>query len=203
MGDPQSALAVTAPALLVGNAHRALMFRNQLRRRLSGPLVLGALPGALLGGLFAVAIPAAVLHWLMLAMATLAVLRAVGWLRFTVPARSLGLVGFGAGGLCATSGGAGFLVAPALLSAGLKGERFVATAATGAVAMHLGRMIGYGAGGLITTSTLANATLLAVAITAGNTAGKRVRALLDGRLDGRLEYAALCLCLGLAIAGVA
>ena len=132
-------------------------------------------------------------------MTLLAVARAIGWVRVTLPTAALGPVGFVAGAVCATSGGAGFLIAPALLAAGLKGEAFVATAATGAVAMHVGRLIGYSTGELLTGTLLAQSLLIALAITAGNAAGRSLRAVLDGRLDGRLEPAALVVCLSMVL----
>ena len=55
--DPHEALAMTAPALLIGNAHRAFMFRAHLRPSVSGRLVAGALPGAILGGVWALSLP--------------------------------------------------------------------------------------------------------------------------------------------------
>src|SRR5690349_10895588 len=50
LGEPHEALAVTAPALLVGNLHRLWMGRRELDRETALPLVAGALPGALVGG---------------------------------------------------------------------------------------------------------------------------------------------------------
>lgn len=200
--DPRYALAATAPALLVGNAHRFLLFRRHIDPRAAFSLAAGAFPGSALGGLLAVAVPRDVLHWLMLITAALAIWRAIGGAKIALPARWLSLVGFITGVLCATSGGAGFLIAPALLATGMVGETFLATAACGAVAMHLGRILGYGAGGMMTDEVWMHAVVLAIAITAGNMLGRRVRDALAGRLDGKLEYAALTACLVLAIAGM-
>src|SRR5688500_8849129 len=74
--DAHTALAVTAPALLIGNFHRAWMFRSKIDRRVARAFVTGAFPGALVGALFAIAVPEPVLHAMMLAMTLLAIARA-------------------------------------------------------------------------------------------------------------------------------
>ena len=55
--DPLSALVISAPALLVGNAHRVMMYRREIVWPLSGRLILGAVPGSFAGGLLAVSMP--------------------------------------------------------------------------------------------------------------------------------------------------
>ena len=111
--------------------------------------------------------------------------------------------GAGIGVLTGTSGGAGVLVAPLLLSTGLSGQAYVATAALCAVAMHTGRVLAYGAGGLVTEETLIRTGILTAALLLGNLVGKRLRTrLLDERRAQRLEMATLVVCVGLSLAGI-
>src|SRR5437763_7963450 len=65
---PHAALALTAPALLVGNAHRALLLRRSVDRRVAARMIVGALPGALVGGALAGVIPSGALRALLLAL---------------------------------------------------------------------------------------------------------------------------------------
>lgn len=200
--DPAVALAVTAPALLVGNGHRTITFGAAVDRGIATPLVLGAIPGALGGGLMAVALPAWVLRVTLLAVMALAVLRASGRLNLKPPRASLFPVGFGVGWLTACGGGAGVLVGPVLLGLGLTGEAYIATSAALGVAIHATRMVAYGAGGLFAWDTLRLSLVLAVAITAGNLLGGVLRKRLDARATTRIELAVMVVSVVLAVAGV-
>lgn len=200
---PRVALAITAPALLVGNLHRALLYRAQVDRPVARAFVLGALPGSVVGGLAAVVLPTAMMHALMLGMTSLAVARHVGWWRWK-PARAVLVpAAAGIGAVSATSGGAGLLVSPLMLSTGLTGEGYVSTVAVAAVAMHTGRLVAYGLGGLVNAHTLAQGAALTVAILLGNLLGARARTLLPASAAPRVEVAVLCVATVLAVAGVA
>lgn len=201
--DPRTALAVTAPALLLGNLHRLFLYRKDLDRRIGGAFAAGALPGSILGGVALVAIPGGALQLLLLLVTGLAVARAAGWLQFRPPAAAVFPAGFGVGALSASAGAGGFLAAPVLLAAGLTGPAYLATGAAGAASMHVGRLMAYGATGLLHRALLGDAALLAVAILAGNLAGDRLRGKLGPAITGRLETVVLVGCVALALAGVA
>ena len=199
---PTAALAATAPALLVGNLHRLWMFRRSLDRRVALAFIAGALPGSIAGGALAARIPEDILAWLMVAMTAAAVSRALGLWSWQPRPSLLLPAGFGIGVLTGTSGGAGVLVAPLLLSTGLTGTAYIATGAACSVAMHTGRVLSYGAGGLVTSDTLVRASILAGALLVGNVAGKYLRGrLLDEKRAQRLEIATLIVCVGLSVAG--
>ena len=199
--DPLSALALTAPALLIGNLHRAWMLRRGVDRPTAGSLVRGAFPGSLLGGLVASAAPRWLLSGVMLAMAGLALARVLG-LRWRPPTGATSPFAFFTGFVTATGGGAGVLQGPFLLARGLTGPTFVGTGAVGAVAMHLGRILAYGLGGAITARTLATGAGLAVAITVGNLLGKRISAHMGARMVDRIQVGVMVLSVGLALLGV-
>lgn len=200
--SPAEALATTSPALLVGNLHRLIAGRRELDLAVARPLALGALPGSALGGLVTVAVPTVVLEALLVLTTGLALARAFGRLNFKPGARALGPAGFGIGLATATTGGGALLLAPLLMTTGLTGARYVATAAGVAVAIHVGRLIGYGAGGLVTQHTLAGAAALAAAIVVGNALGERVRRRIDAAVGARLELGVLLVCVALALAGL-
>lgn len=200
---PTAALAVTAPALLLSNLHRFWMYRRDVDRRVAWSFVAGALPGSLAGGLLAARVPEGVLAWSMVGMTALALARGFGLWSWKPRPSFLLPAGAGIGVLTGTSGGAGVLAAPLLLSAGLSGQAYVATAALCAVAMHTGRVLAYGAGGLVTGETLLRTGILTAALLIGNLVGKRLRTrLLDERRAQRLEMATLVVCVGLSLAGL-
>lgn len=199
---PAAALAATSPALLAGNLHRCWAYRRSIDWRLAKCFALGALPGALVGGLLAAAVPTVVLASLMAGATLLSLARAVGLLRLDVPVAAVAPAGVALGGLTGSSGGAAVLTAPLFLSSGLTGEAYVGTSAAAGVVMHIGRMTGYGAGGLFTRETVGAALILALAVLAGNVLGTRARKLTRRLPESLLEHAVLVICVALALLGL-
>lgn len=193
---PHAALILTAPALLVGNLHRAWVYRAELDRRIALSFALGALPGAALGGVVAARLPEGVLTALIVVSALVALARATGHLRFEPPRWALGPVGAGIAILGASSGGSG-LLPPVLMAAGLRAKALLATASVCAVVVHVGRIAGYGAGGMLDASVIPSAALLAAGIVIGNLAGARLRVALG---ESRCEQVGLGV-LVLSVAG--
>ena len=200
--DPLSALAMTTPALLIGNLHRSWVFRARVQWPIVRAFALGAVPGAALGSLAAVAVPLWMVNGLMLGITLLSLARAFGKLELTPPRGAFAPAGFVIGGLTGSAGGAAVLTAPLFLSAGLSGETYSGTIAAAAVAMHLGRIAGYGAGGLLTRDLWLFAALLSVAVVAGNGVGRRARRWTERLPAGAIEHATLVICALLAVAGV-
>jgi len=200
---PMMALTWTAPALLLGNLHRSLRYRESVHKPLAKRLVVGGLLGSLLGALVAVQLPPLVLQLGVVGMTALALLNRFTSIVWRVPTRLIVPITFGNGAICASTGGAGLLTAPLLMAAGLSGEAWIATNSVGAVSMHAGRLLGYGAGGLITAQGLLISGLLAMAIMAGNEVGVGVRRRLgDGGLR-RFESGVMVIVVLMSVAGVA
>ncbi|MBX3207714.1 MAG: TSUP family transporter [Labilithrix sp.] len=204
---PHEALAITAPALLLGNLHRALLFRKYVDRPVAVRMIAGAVPGALAGGLLVGVTPAWALHGLLVVMTAAAIAKALGLVRFHVPRRALVPAGVVVGAMTGTSGGAGILFAPVLLSAGLTGKTFVATTSAVAVAAHVGRVAGYAGLGLFSRELIGPTLAVTAAIFAGNALGGRLHGLLtqDGTKTGRIvaiEYGTLVVCVALSVAGL-
>jgi uncharacterized membrane protein YfcA len=199
---PRAALAITAPALLLGNLHRAVLFRHAIDRSVAKRMIGGAVPGAFAGGLLAGALPEGILQVLLIGLTALSIARALRWLSFDVPRWALAPAGLFIGGLTGTAGGAGVLFAPVLLSAGLRGAAFVGTISTVAVATHVGRVVAYGSNGLFTRDLLLPMVVVAFAIAAGNWLGGRIRASLSEATTMRLEYGVLVLCVGVSVLGL-
>lgn len=195
---PEAALAVAAPALWVGNAHRLFLFGRSLHRRAFRWLGVSAAIGALVGGVLATALSESVLRILLMLAPALALISA-----FEVPrgVRRIVSVPFGlaAGVASATSGGGGALMGPALLSWGLKAEAFLATSSAIALAIHSGRIIAYATGGWVTTDRLLMAAVVAMCVPIGNLGGRWLRLRTsEVVLDWGLRSAAV----GLAVLGV-
>lgn len=200
--DPARALACTAPALLIGNLHRAWMFRTAVDRQKLRAFSLGAVPGAIGGGLLAVAVDPTFIHAILIATTVLSVVRTYGRFSWRVPSRVLAPAGLVVGALTGTSGGAGLLVSPLLLSAGVSGLAYVATTAGCAVAMHSGRIVGYAIGGMFDRELLGLALIATLAILGGNSIGKRLRERASRIPENLLEHGVLVMCVALAVLGI-
>jgi len=200
---PAVALATTAPAMLISGLHRMWMLRTEVDRSIAKGFAYGAIPGSFLGGLVVTKAPDAFLRWLMLGMTAVAMVRGLKLYEWRPRAWAMVPAGVGIGAISATAGGAGLLVGPLFISAGLTGKRFVATIAAAAVALHVGRIFAYGLGGLVTQETLLRGAVLTVSLMVGNVVGLRLRdrVLNDARAQ-RLELAALVVCVGLSVFGV-
>ncbi len=212
--DPTRALATAAPALLVGNVHRIALFRKHFDGRFVAPFVLGGVPGAVAGGLMAVALPELVLRLLILGTAVTAVVhelrgRARRDERPQERPGPLFIAGASAvaGVVTATSGGGGLLLGPLLLAAGARGERFLVSASSVAVCMHVARISAYGASGAVSGQTFVDAAVVALAILAGNALGRRARGPLglagESRRGTHLTYGVLGVSIALAALGLA
>ncbi|MBX3249056.1 MAG: TSUP family transporter [Myxococcales bacterium] len=212
--DPQRALAVAAPALLLGNLHRLALYRRHLMFRPILPFIGGAVPGALVGGFVAVALPELALRLLLVFAVGLAVARELvmrrpelsarlPWLAHTPGPRAIVPATFAAGVLTATGGGGALILSSLLLAAGFKHERFVVGASMVAVSMHVARISAYGVGGLVDVAVLRDATLVAAAILLGNLLGRRARTHLDDAQSVRITYGVMTACAMLSVLGVA
>jgi uncharacterized protein len=191
---PHAALAITSPALLLGNLHRAILYRRWIDRRIALPMTLGAVPGAVFGGLLAGAMPPWLLNVLLIGLTILAIAKALRLVRFRLPHAALGPAGFGVGMMTGTAGGAGVLFAPILLSTGLTGRGFVGTAAAIALATHIGRTASYAGLGLFAKDLLLPTLLVSLAIFGGNAVGESLRKRLSDRATMKLEYGMLAIC---------
>ncbi|AKU94260.1 hypothetical protein AKJ09_00924 [Labilithrix luteola] len=199
---PRAALAVTAPALLLGNVHRAYLFRSALDRPMAKRLVMGALPGGLVGGFLAGVVSPMVLKVLLGVMTLIAIAKAVGVVSFRLPRAVLGPAGFVVGAMTGTSGGAGILFSPILLSAGLTGSPYVATISLVAAVTHFARVVAYGTSGLLTRELVLPIVVIGATIFVGNSLGERLRRRISDRGTTWLEYGTLVACVTLSLLGV-
>lgn len=202
---PTEALATAAPALLLGNTHRVWMYRAHLKETKPSPFlfVVGAIPGALIGGALVVALPEIVLRVLLLSAALLALARELELFQWRPDARAAVPGAFAAGLITATSGGGGLLLGPLLLASNIKMERFVVTASLVAGSVHVARLVAYGAGGLVSSTTLLHALVLGIAILGGNLVGRRGRVFLNEKRGTQLTWLVLLVCLALSLGGFA
>lgn len=193
--DPVTALSATAIGLLVGNLHRVILYRRHLDWRTALPVILGAVPGAIVFGLMVAWMPDWLIFGLMLGTGLLAIVRAAGWDRMPLPAWAGVPVGVAVGGVTATSGGGGLIVAPWMLARGLVDAGYVGTVALVAASLHLARIAAYGVGGASDPQSWMLGGLLALCLPLGNLLGHAVRTRLDLRVQKGVQLAVIVVAL--------
>lgn len=198
---PKEALVLTAPGLAVANVHRAWMCRREIDRaivrRMFAPIVVAS---AVVGTL-AVRAPTGLLRALLVVATVIALAKALGWLRFSVRPSWFAPAGAAIGAFGACSGGAGLLLSPLLVSAGLEGEAFIGTTQALALALNGGRMVGYFAGGSLTASVLPLATAMLLALLVGNSVGHSIRRWLGKKQLRAIELGTMALATTLVALG--
>jgi uncharacterized membrane protein YfcA len=194
-----SALAVSTPALFLGNVHRAYICRRDIDRRLTLLVSCGVVPGAYLGGHIAGMVSAAVLRWARIGITVLAIAKALKFLRVDISRRYFLPAGAGIGMFAGTSGGAGVLLGPLLHAGGLRGSAYVGTLAAVSMALHASRVAAYREAGLLGCHDAALSLALAAGIFVGNSAADRARGRLAAAKAQRLEVWLLVTCAALSI----
>ncbi|WP_291296737.1 sulfite exporter TauE/SafE family protein [Elioraea sp.] len=198
------AVPVLAVAMVPTNFGRIWAFRQGLDLRRAVPVLAGVLPGSLVGATAFAALSGP--------MADLVV---GAFLIITVPLRRalqgravmghpLMLVGGGAvtGVLSGMTTGAGVLLVPLLLGAGLAGPALLATDAFVSGSMHVVRCIGYGATGLLGPDLI----VLGLALGVATIPGSRLAAVIVAKLPPWRHVQileALVILVGLVTAGFA
>ncbi len=103
---PKAALVVSTAALLIGNVHRAWLYRANVDGAVVKLLLLGLVPGSLLGAVLAGGLPDGVIRIIMIAAAVAALARALGGARWSLPVAALPPAAAAVGLFAATAGGA-------------------------------------------------------------------------------------------------
>lgn len=186
MVSPHEALALAAPALMLGHLHRLTLLHREVSWRHVGLLWLGALPVGALAAMLAVHVPNRLLAGavVLTSLVGLVASRFVGRTReqdarkreqaerkgrMTVPAGGAVL------GLLVSTTGIGGPVMPAtLMSAGLSGAVFVATSTACAIGIHAVRIAGYSVAGMMDASLWPAVVAVAAASVVGNVVGRRL-----------------------------
>lgn len=171
---------VLAVAMVLTNAGRVWAFRDSLSFPIALPVLAGVLPGSLagayafgaLGGGWADLIVGGFLIVSVLLRRTLA----GQTLAATLPVLAIG--GAATGLLSGITTGAGMLLIPLLLGAGLPARALIATDAFVSGSMHVARVAGYAAGGVLGPDLV----VLGLALGAATVPGSRAAAWLVARI---------------------
>lgn len=176
----RATVPVLAVAMVLTNLGRAWSFRAALALRIALPVLAGVLPGALagacafgaLGGAWADLIVGGFL------VVSVALRRALAGRALSATPIVLAAGGAVTGLLSGITTGAGMLLIPLLLGAGLPARALIATDAVVSGSMHLARVAGYAAGGVLGPDLV----LLGLALGAATVPGSRAAAWIVARV---------------------
>jgi uncharacterized membrane protein YfcA len=170
----KESVPVTATALILSHCTRAWVFRRAIQWRIVAAVFVSALPGIVLGAIVYVRLP---VHWV---AAVLGIFLAV-----TVPLRrvlhsrnfKVGLGGLSAAGvpyglISGTTIGAGMMLAPFLLGAGLFGEQLIAVVAALGLGLNLTKTVVFGISPLLTPSLALQGLLIGLCTIPGAYTGR-------------------------------
>jgi uncharacterized membrane protein YfcA len=152
--------------------------------------------------LLAASVPDSGLAIALLLSTSLAVAQAFGWIPSKLGRDALIPGASAVGFLAGSCGGGGVLLPPTLMSAGLSGRRFVATAATGALAVQLVRIATYGSTGMMTFEHVPLMLAVALGLIAGNTLGRRFAHRIDDARTAWCTRATLVVAIMLSVWGM-
>ncbi|MEM6293717.1 MAG: TSUP family transporter [Myxococcota bacterium] len=178
---PANALAVAAPALMLGHTQRAITMRKDFDRPAAWALCAGAIPGSIAGAMTLVALPTSAVWWILCIATLLGVAEFSGKIPRRLGRRMLAPGGAAIGWLAAAAGVGGILLPPVMLGAGLSGTAFVATAAIASVSVSAVRIAMYGGAGLMSSQTLALSAIVGVGVLVGNAIGLRILAFMTAK----------------------
>lgn len=172
----RKAIPLLACLLLVGNITRAYLSRGALKWDVALRLLVGSVPGALVGAALYTTLSVTVITravGIFLLLYVFLVVAKVPWPR-RASLEQFPYIGAVAGFLSAITGGAGPVMAPFFLRFGLVKEAFLSTAAVAAAGMHVAKIVVYAKAQLITRDDLPLLIALAALMILGTWVGKIV-----------------------------
>jgi uncharacterized membrane protein YfcA len=184
----QHVVPVMSFAMLITNVHRLLLYRQHADLKLIGLVLLTIVPAVALGttiylGLQPDAISIVLGSFLLL---SIPVGRFFAWRKIRLGPAGLSMAGAGFGIISGTTPGAGMLMVPVLLGAGLVGEAFLATDASISIATNLTKAVIFNQLGGLPVGLLGIGLLIGACTVPGNYTARWLLRRTSVRLHTRL-----------------
>ncbi len=165
---------VTAAAMIVSNSARVWVFRRSVNWRAFLCLFAAAAPGLVVGAIVYVTLPVYYVALLLggFLIATVPLRRYLEARNFRMGLRGLAMAGLPFGLISGTTFGAGIMLAPFLLGAGLLGETLVATVAALGFSVNVVKVLVFGYSPLLTQTLAIQGLLIGLCAVPGAYAGR-------------------------------
>jgi len=149
----KATIPVAAVAMVISNITRVWVFRHSIDWQVFAAVFFVALPGIVLGAMLYIELPT---HWVALLLGAFLIItvplrRYVNKHNYRVGLNGLRMAAVPYGFISGTTMGAGLMLAPFLLGAGLAGVRLIATVAALGFGLNLTKTVVFGVSPLLTT----------------------------------------------------
>lgn len=153
---------VTAAAMIVSNSARTWAFRKAVHWRVFLCIFAAALPGIVAGAVIYITLPVHVVALVLgiFLIVSVPLRRVMAAKEFRIRYRGLAVAGLPYGLVSGTTFGAGMMLAPFLLGAGLMGETLVATIAALGFGLNLTKSVVFGLSPLLDATLAAKGALI-------------------------------------------
>lgn len=170
----KAVVPVVAVTMIVSNTTRIWVFRRAITGRVYGAIMVTALPGIVIGAMLYSALSVAAVAVILgvFLIITVPLRHLLEKLDIRVGLRTLAAAGCGFGFVSGMTIGAGMLLVPFLLGAGLAGERVIAIIAAVGFTMNLTKTIVFGGTELLTIELLGAGILIGLCTIPGAYAGR-------------------------------
>lgn len=170
----QHVVPVLSFAMLMTNAHRLWLYRTQADLKLIGAILITLIPAVLIGATIYLALPAPVISIVLgcFLLISIPVGRILAKRRLRLGRAGLSIAGGLFGLVTGATPGAGMLMVPILLGAGLVGEAFLATDASISVAINLTKAVMFNRLGGLPFDLLAVGLVIGAGTIPGNYAAR-------------------------------
>lgn len=179
---------VLSLAMLLTNAHRLWLYRKHADLKLIGAVLVTVVPGVVIGTSIYLQLPGDAIAIVLgsFLLLSIPVGRYFARRKLRLGPVGLGMAGGGFGVISGTTPGAGMLMVPVLLGAGLAGEAFLATDASISIAVNFTKAVIFNQLGGLPLEWLAVGLVIGLATVPGNYAARWILRRTSVRLHTRL-----------------
>ena len=170
----KAVVPVVAVAMIISNSNRLFLFRQAIDWAVYRAIMITALPGIILGAVIYIYLPVAAIAIILGVFLILSIplRRTLKKRNFKVGLRGLSIVGSGYGLISGTVFGAGMILGPFLLGAGVVGEGLVGMIAALGLTLNLTKSLVFGIGDLLDPTMLTAGILIGLCTIPGGYAGR-------------------------------
>lgn len=184
----QHVVPVLSFAMLMTNAHRLWLYRKHADLKLIGAVLITVVPGVVVGTTIYLELPP---HTISIVLGSFLLLsipigRFLARRQLRLGTLGLAVAGGGFGIISGTTPGAGMLMVPVLLGAGLIGQAFLATDASISIAVNLTKAVIFNSLGSLPLPLLAVALVIGLSTVPGNYAARWILSRTSVRLHARV-----------------
>jgi uncharacterized membrane protein YfcA len=184
----QHVVPVLSFSMLMTNAHRLWLYRKHADLKLIGGILVTLVPAVVIGAMIYLALPVDVISIVLgcFLLISIPIGRVLARRKLRLGTLGVAIAGGLFGVISGTTPGAGMLMVPVLLGAGLVGEAFLATDASISIAVNLTKAVMFNQLGSLPLALLAIGLVIGLSTVPGNYVARWILRRTSVRLHARL-----------------